>query len=211
MQMVLQTQDLQFQYPGGSAFRFPNIQCAPGEQQLVLGQSGKGKTTLLHLIGGLLRPTSGQIMLAGKDVTMLSDRDLDLHRGRQIGIVFQTAHFVNALSVIDNLALPAYLTGTKPDKEYAMHLLERLRLQSKAQRRPAELSVGEQQRVAIVRAVINKPALLLADEPTSALDDQNAEQVMNLLKNYADETKAALMIVTHDQRLKNEIHQLVVL
>jgi len=209
--MVLETKGLGFQYAGGQAFRFPDLQCGPGEQKLVLGQSGKGKTTLLHLIGGLLRPQQGQIMLAGADATALNDRALDLHRGKHVGIVFQTAHFVNALSVLDNLSLPAFLTGAKYDTTRAMELLDQLNLSSKAHRKPSALSVGEQQRVAIARAVINRPALLLADEPTSALDDHNAEQVIRLLKNYAAETQAGLIIVTHDQRLKSEIHQMVAL
>jgi len=209
--MVLQTQNIQFQYPGGQSFCFPDLQCGPGEQLLVLGQSGKGKTTLLHLVGGLLRPKEGKIELAGASVTELTDQQLDKHRGRKVGIVFQTSHFVNALSVLDNLALPNYLTGEKVDRSRAMFLLEQLNLTAKANKRPNELSVGEQQRVAIVRAVINRPALLLADEPTSALDDHNAAQVIQLLQGYAKEAQAALVIVTHDQRLKNEIKQMVAL
>lgn len=209
--LVLQTSGLGFQYSGGQSFRFPDLKCGLGEQHLVLGQSGKGKTTLLHLIGGLLRPTAGSIVLAGKDTTALSDRQLDLHRGKHVGIVFQTAHFVDALSVVDNLLLPSFLTGQKPDRNRAEQLLKQLNLSSKAHRKPAELSVGEQQRVAIVRAVINNPALLLADEPTSALDDHNAEHVIRLLKEYAAQNQSGLIIVTHDQRLKNEIQQMVAL
>lgn len=209
--LVLHTSGLGFQYQGGTSFRFPDLHCAPGQEVLILGNSGKGKTTLLHLIGGLLRPTHGAIQLAGQDTTKLSDRQLDLHRGKQVGIVFQTAHFVDALSVLDNLLLPAFLTGQKPDRNRAESLLQQLNLGPKAHRKPTELSVGEQQRVAIARAVIHTPALLLADEPTSALDDHNADQVIRLLKDFAAEHQSGLIIVTHDQRLKNEIQHTVAL
>jgi ABC-type lipoprotein export system ATPase subunit len=208
---VVQTENLQFSYPGGPSFVFPNLTTKAGEQTLVLGQSGKGKTTLLHLLGGLLRPTSGSIRLVDQDVTRLNDREMDLHRGQHIGIVFQTAHFVNALSVLDNLALPAFLTGQKPEPTRALELLDQLNLSHKAHSKPGELSVGEQQRVAIARAVMNKPSILLADEPTSALDDQNTNQVLQLLKEYARATQASLIIVTHDHRLKSEIQQMVAL
>jgi putative ABC transport system ATP-binding protein len=208
---VLHTSNLGFQYSGGTAFHFPDLECAPGQELLILGQSGKGKTTLLHLIGGLLRPTHGVIQLAGQDTTKLSDRQMDLHRGKEVGIVFQTAHFVDAMSVLDNLLMPAFLTGQKLDRDRAEMLLKQLNLSSKAHRKPSELSVGEQQRVAIARAVIHTPALLLADEPTSALDDHNAEQVIHLLKEYAAQHQSGLIIVTHDQRLKNEFQRTVVL
>lgn len=200
---MLSTHQLTFHYPGGPSFTFPDVACAPGEHLVILGESGKGKTTLLHLLAGLLKPTAGAVRIAGTETSALSGAALDRFRGQHVGVIFQTAHFVASLSVLDNLLLPNYLTGTRQDKQRAEQLLERLQLKDKAHRKPAELSVGEQQRVTIARAVMNKPALLLADEPTSALDDRNAAHVISLLEEQAAETGAALIIVTHDQRIKD--------
>jgi putative ABC transport system ATP-binding protein len=170
---------------------------------LVLGQSGTGKTTFLHLLAGLLKPTQGSITIAGAATTAMSDNALDKYRGQHVGIVFQTAHFVEALTVEENLLLPFFLSGKKVDSTRAALLLKRLNLTDKANKLPRWLSVGEQQRVAIARAVIHSPSVIFADEPTSALDDVNAQQVIGLLEEQAKESGASLMIVTHDQRLKD--------
>jgi len=202
---------LTFQYPSGPGFTFPDFSCAPGEHLLVLGQSGKGKTTLLHLLAGMIRPKTGSIQIQNTDVAKLDNRALDKFRGQHIGIIFQTAHFVDSINVLDNLMLSPFLSGKKIAQSEAMKVLERLNVGNKAAQKPASLSVGEQQRCAIARAVFHKPAVILADEPTSALDDKNAQQVIDMLEEQARQTGAALIIVTHDQRLKDRFQKQITL
>ncbi|MFM7233824.1 MAG: ABC transporter ATP-binding protein [Flavobacteriales bacterium] len=208
---MLEISGVSFQYPSGPAFTFPDFRCAGGEHLLVLGQSGKGKTTLLHLLAGMIRPTAGSIQIQGTDITQLSNRELDRFRGQHIGIIFQTAHFVESISVIDNLMLSPFLSGKKSTEREAMATLAQLNVSEKAQQKPASLSVGEQQRCSIARAVFHKPSVILADEPTSALDDRNAEQVIALLEEQARMTGAALIIVTHDKRLKDRFQKQITL
>jgi len=199
---MISTQNIQFAYHAAAAFRFPDLACAAGETLLVTGASGTGKTTLLHLLAGLLSPKSGKIKVRDTDLAQLSGRALDQFRGRHIGIVFQQAHFVAALSVLDNLMLAGWLSQKKKDATKAKTLLERLGIAEQAAKKPAQLSIGQQQRAAIARALMSDPTLLLADEPTSSLDDQNAQLVADLLREQAQQAGAALLIVTHDQRLK---------
>lgn len=201
---MLQTQQLKFAYPKGASFQFPDIHCERGEHWLLLGQSGSGKTTFLHLLGGLLSPASGAIRLEGTDMAQLRGPALDRFRGRHIGIIFQRPHFVRALSVKDNLILAQQLAGMPADAGRIAKLLDRLNVGQKLDRKPDRLSIGEQQRVAIARALVNSPELILADEPTSALDDENCDQVFHLLKEQAEAVKATLLIVTHDGRLKEK-------
>lgn len=208
---MLKADHIQFQYHDGPSFSFPNVACDAQDKLLILGESGKGKTTLLHLLAGLLQPKSGTISINGTSTSSLSGAKLDHFRGKNIGIIFQTAHFVNALNVIDNLVLPQYLTNTKQDRKKAMDVLARLNLADKANVFPRQLSVGEAQRVAIARAIMNDPKLLLADEPTSALDDKNAAEVIRLLEDQAASTGAALVIVTHDKRLKDHFSNQITL
>ena len=201
---MLSTQQLKYTYPGNTAFQFPDIGCGRGEHWLLLGQSGSGKTTFLHLLGGLLSPQSGAIALDGTDMAKLSGAKLDRFRGKHIGIIFQRSHFVKALTVGENLALAQELAGLPADYARIAKLLDRLNVGQKIDRKPDRLSVGEQQRVAIARALINSPELILADEPTSALDDENCDQVLQLLIEQAEAVKATLLIVTHDGRLKEK-------
>ncbi len=208
---MLHTNNLKFEYPGGPSFVFPNIQCGKGEHLLILGESGKGKTTLLHLLAGMLQAQGGEVSIAGQNISGMKDAVLDQYRGEHIGIVFQTAHFMEAMGVEDNLIMPQYLTNKAIQREKARALLTRFNLLHKAQQKPNALSVGEQQRVAIARAVINNPSVILADEPTSALDDKNADEVIALLEQQARDTGACLVIVTHDKRLKDKFSKQIVL
>ncbi len=208
---MLHSSPLTFSYPDGPSFSFPEVRAGAGEELLLLGSSGTGKTTLLHLLAGLRSAQSGRIEVAGRDMVPLSDAQRDRHRGEHVGIVFQTAHFLDALSVMDNLCMPQYLNGDAPDRNRAQEMLERLQLGHKAGSRPRNLSVGEQQRVAIARALMHRPKLVFADEPTSALDDANATQVMNLLREQTADVGATLVVVTHDQRLKDRIANTVAL
>jgi putative ABC transport system ATP-binding protein len=173
-----------------------------GQHSLILGPSGSGKTTLLHLIAGLLRPSRGSVRVAGQDLGALRPAQLDAFRGRMIGIVLQRLHLIAALTVRDNLRLARTLARLPPEPERIDTLIADLGLAALAGERPSRLSEGEAQRVAIGRAVVNHPALILADEPTSALDDANCAAVVTLLRAQAEASGATLVIATHDARLQ---------
>ncbi|GAB4414724.1 MAG: ATP-binding cassette domain-containing protein [Bacteroidia bacterium] len=207
LHITLRCEALGFAYSPAATFRFPDFETRRGEPFLILGESGRGKTTLLHLLAGLLRPQSGHVYVAGQDLGRFSNRQLDRFRGRHIGLVFQRAHFIDALSVAENLALAQSLAGLKPDPARIHDLLGRLSVQHKAQALPRRLSMGEQQRVAIARALVNRPGVVLADEPTSSLDDRNTAQVIDLLEEQSAQDQATLVIVTHDKRLKSRFAQ----
>ncbi|OAV45679.1 ABC transporter ATP-binding protein [Lewinella sp. 4G2] len=198
---MLEAKNLSYQYPGGAALTFPDITCAAGETRLLLGKSGSGKTTLLQLLAGLRQPSTGGVTIGGTDLNALSGRQLDQFRGGNIGMVFQTAHFVRGLTVQKNLELAQSLAGKPRDDDRIKQLLQRLDLAGQGGKLPGKLSVGQQQRAAIARAVLNQPAVILADEPTSALDDDNARAVLALLQEEAAAVNATLLIVTHDNRL----------
>ncbi len=200
---MISTQNVSYAYPGSETLHFPDLQLKQDDSLLVLGRSGKGKTTFLHLLGGLLIPQSGSIRINDTKIEQLSAKKRDRFRGAHIGIVFQQSYFLKALSVEENLKLAMQLAGLKPAPDKIRATLSFLNIADKASKKPQELSVGEQQRASIARAAIHKPSLLLADEPTSALDDENALRVAELLYETARENKASLIIVTHDKRLKN--------
>lgn len=207
---MLKTEGLAYSYDNSNWISFPDMECNPGDSYLILGQSGTGKTTFLHLLSGLLKPMKGDILINDKSIAKLSDSQLDQFRGKSIGVVFQQAHFISSLTVLDNLKLAQKLAGNSVDTDHIKSLLKSLNIEHKINALTKDLSVGEKQRVAIARAVVNKPAILLADEPTSALDDKNTNEVIDLLVNTANEVGAILLIVTHDGRLKqrfeNQIH-----
>lgn len=200
---MIKTKDLAFSYQGKVNFNFPDIQIENGETLLITGGSGKGKTTLLHLLGGLLRPKKGTILIDETEISSLSDKKLDQFRGKNIGLVLQQSHFVEAFSVLENISMASWLATGKKSEEKAKSLLKQLDLEDQMHKLTSQLSIGQQQRVSIARALINEPKLLLADEPTSSLDDENAFKVADLLSNLSKEYKASLIIVTHDQRLKD--------
>lgn len=201
---MITTKELHFSYHTALSFSFPDIACNSGETLLITGNSGKGKTTLLHLLGGLLVPTSGEINIDSQDLTKLNTAKLDSYRGKNIGMVLQKSYFVEALTVFDNVIIASWLATGSKAKDKAINLLKQLDLENQMHKLPAQLSIGQQQRVNIARALINNPKVILADEPTSSLDDDNAQIVAKLLSSLAKEYKAALIIVTHDQRLKNQ-------
>jgi putative ABC transport system ATP-binding protein len=206
---MLYSESISFSYDNSHTFEFPNIKIEKGEDLLILGQSGIGKTTLIQVLAGLLQPKTGKVMLNGTNFQDLSQNQLDQFRGKHIGMIFQRPHFVRNLSVLDNLLLSLYLSKNNQDINYASAILEQIGLAHKLNKKPDELSQGEQQRVSIALAVVKKPDLILADEPTSSLDDVNCQSIANLLKEQASDSQ--LVIITHDQRLKNQFEKSITL
>jgi ABC-type lipoprotein export system ATPase subunit len=206
---MIQIEDISFSYKEQKSMRFPDFSFDQGEHALVLGSSGCGKTTLLHLIAGLLSPQSGSIRVADKDITALNGGTMDAFRGQNIGVIFQKPHFVKSLTVVENVVLAQSLGGGTSSRVEAESFLQKLGLEDKINRRVTDLSEGEKQRVSIARALVNKPKLILADEPTSALDDENCKSVVQLLKQVSDEVGSTLLIVTHDHRLKEHFSKTV--
>ncbi|MDX1975072.1 MAG: ATP-binding cassette domain-containing protein [Rickettsiales bacterium] len=202
---MLSCSALNLGYQGTPVIATPTITIADKEHCLILGPSGSGKTTLLYAIAGLIQPLHGQIQLNGQDLWSLTAAQRDRLRGAQMGIVFQTLHLVEALSVLDNLLLAQYAAGFTCDIAHAKAQLTAVNMNGYAKRKPAELSQGERQRLAIARATINRPSLIICDEPTSALDDAHCEQVMQLLLASAAQSGASLIIATHDARIKRHI------
>lgn len=202
---------LRFAYSAQKQFSFPDIHCNDKETLLILGQSGKGKTTLLHLLALLLKPESGDIVIAGKSVKSLSPQEITATRARHIGIIYQRPHFVSSLSVMDNILLSNYLANQQEDRQKARQLAEQLGFADHLGKKANQLSQGEQQRVSIARSLMNNPNIILADEPTSNLDDDNCQRVIQLLKRQSAQIGASLVVVTHDQRLKDEFSNQVFL
>ena len=208
---MIRVEDLAYSYSKGPSLKFPDFSVKGDEACLVLGQSGVGKTTLLHLLAGLMPPKSGKVIVGDTDISNLSGNSLDKFRGKNVGIIFQKNHFVQSLNVLENLLLTQKLSGVKQDVGYAKYILSQLNIEQYISKSTNDLSEGEKQRVSIARSLVNKPKLILADEPTSALDDDNCEAVYNLLKGQAFEIDAALVIVTHDGRLKDLVQKKVIL
>ena len=195
---------LTYNYSSEVQLRFPDFSLSKGEQALILGQSGCGKTTLLHLLSGLLKPDSGEVDVENENISKMSGARLDNFRGANIGIVFQTPHFIEALTVKENLTLAQTLAGKSKNVDKVKTLLADLGVESKLNAKLNALSVGEKQRISIARALVNSPALILADEPTSALDDKNCDAVLKLVREQAKKHNSTLLIVTHDNRLKDQ-------
>lgn len=205
MSPVLRIEDLAHSYNGRPVLAGFDLVQNAGAHRLLLGPSGSGKTTLINLIAGLLSPERGRIEIAGTSIGKLSPARRDDLRRRHVGIIFQTLRLVAALDVRANLRLAQRLAGVPRDDAAISHLLETLGIGHRATAKPRMLSQGEAQRAAIARALVGRPALLIADEPTSALDDVNAERVAALLLEAADANGSTLLIATHDTRLRRFI------
>ena len=187
-----------------AALQNVHLRILPADILLLMGPSGSGKTTLLTIAGGLLKPTSGDVVLDGSVITALTERDLPKIRLRTLGFVFQSFNLLSALTAEQNVAVPLLMSGQtyRTALPRAKKLLERLGLQERSQALPHQLSGGEKQRVAIARALVNDPKVILADEPTANLDSKNGHAVMQLLCQIACEEKRAVLIVSHDERLR---------
>lgn len=216
MSLVIENLRKTYAAPDGNVVTVLNVErfeLADGEQVALVGGSGTGKTTLLHAIAGIVVPDSGKIGFGAGgeqiDVCLLSEAQRDVYRGRYIGYIFQTHHLLQGFTAMENVLLGMSFTGRSADKEWAKHLLDEVGLSSRLDYVPAKLSVGQQQRVAVARALANRPKLVLADEPTGALDPANAQQVLQLIRSLCTEVGASLMLVSHDMEIAQQLPRVV--
>ncbi len=181
------------------------LEIGNGEFVAVVGRSGSGKTTMLDMLGLLLRPTAGSLIVDGVDTGKLGDRDLARLRGTKVGFVFQEYNLLPSLNVLENVMLPLrYVPASKDGRRHAEDLLERVGLSDRVRHRATELSGGQQQRVAIARSMVNRPSLILLDEPTGAVDTETAEQLVALLKSLNQQDHVTIVVVTHDLDVAKE-------
>jgi putative ABC transport system ATP-binding protein len=206
---MLSCSNISHKYNNENVIAFNDVSFKEGSQVLIVGNSGCGKTTILHVLAGLLKPSQGEIFINDKSLYDKNPSEIDSFRGKNIGVVFQVPHFVNSFSVEDNLFLTQELAGLKRNKTRVVEVLEKVKLVHKLKSKIFELSEGQKQRITIARAIINSPKIILADEPTSSLDDASCEDVIQLLKDSAEAEKAILIIVTHDQRLKDSFKEII--
>ena len=179
------------------ALRKVSFSVPKGEYVAIVGESGSGKSTLLNMIGALDNPTSGKVLIDGKDIFTMKESKLTIFRRRNIGFIFQAFNLIPELTVEQNIIFPVLLDYQKPDKKYLEELLEVLNLKERRNHLPSQLSGGQQQRVAIGRALISRPSLILADEPTGNLDTQNSSEVIALLKNASKRYAQTIIMITH--------------
>lgn len=204
MSIVVKTMDLEKKYRLGEivvhALRGVSMELERGEFVVVVGSSGSGKTTLLDLIGALDKPAKGKVYIDGKDLTAMSERELTWLRRKKIGFVFQFYNLIPVLTAFENIELPMIVAGVPKRKmrERTQELLETIGLVDRANHRPDELSGGEQQRIAIARALANQPSIVLADEPTGDLDTATGSEVMEVLREMSKREKVTVIVVTHD-------------
>jgi len=203
---VLVTRSIAHRYDAGAALAAPDLDLARDAHCALIGPSGCGKTTLLHILAGLLSPTEGQVTIDGDD--LYQPPRPDRWRGARIGVVPQKLHLVGSLSAFDNVRLAQHFVGVSDDAA-ARDLLTSLGLADSLHARPAQLSQGQQQRIAIARAIVNRPKLLLADEPTSALDDAHARIAVDALLECAGRVGALLVVATHDARIRGRFGRIV--
>lgn len=200
---MISLRSVSHRYAQAKTIDFKDWDITSGDQWLLLGDSGSGKTTLLHIMTGILKPDHGQVLINDTSIYNLSPKELDQFRGRHIGIIFQRPHLIKSLTIAENLSLAPHFARLPADHTRIEEVLASLGIAEKQHAYPNELSQGQLQRVSIARAVINKPALLIADEPTSSLDDKNAEAVLALLLQQSGINQATLVIATHDKRVKD--------
>jgi putative ABC transport system ATP-binding protein len=211
---IIEVRDLRKVYRAGDveihALRGVNLTVEAGELLGVVGPSGSGKSTLFHILGGLTPPTSGQVLIGGRDLSRLSDAARTELRKKMVGFVFQKYNLLPTLSAADNIAIARYIagTGTVPDPKFE-EMLELLGIGQRMNHKPRALSGGEQQRVAIARAIVNHPAILLADEPTGNLDSKNSEAVLGVLRDLNERLGQTVLMITHDLNVAAYGHRIV--
>ena len=203
METILRTENLCKIYGSGEnqvyAVRNADIEIKKGEFAAIIGKSGPGKSTLLHMLGGLDYPTSGRVYLRNEDIFQLKEDDLAVMRRRKIGFIFQAFNLVSSVNVWENVVLPMGLDGQKIDVNFVQDILHTLNIENKVHSLPNTLSGGQQQRVAIARALASKPDIIFADEPTGNLDTKTSDEVVALLKMSAKKYGQTLVVITHDE------------
>ncbi len=206
--IIIKTEKLVKQYGEGEnmiyALNNVELEVREGEFLAITGESGSGKTTLLNCLGSLDRPTSGNIIVNGKDITQMNDNALSAYRRKSIGFIFQSFNLIPVLNVEENIVLPLNLDNTSPDMEYLEELLRLTGLDKKRTNYPHELSGGQQQRVAFARALIHKPQIILADEPTGNLDSKNSREIISILKSSIKKYNQTLILITHDGSIASQ-------
>ena len=198
--LLLQNVRKSFREPDGTVLpilHVPEFRVAAGEQMVLVGKSGSGKTTLLHIIAGISRPDTGKVEVDGRDIAQMPESIRDRYRAEKIGYVFQTFNLLAGFSALENVLLGMSFGSGKADPVRAEKLLDRVGLRHRLTHKPGMLSVGEQQRVAVARALANRPRLLLADEPTANVDSGHQQQIIDLIRETCREEKVALVLVTH--------------
>ena len=203
---IVKTVDLTKTYKGGvdvNALTDVNFELEKGDLVAIIGDSGSGKSTLLHLLAGVDKPTSGDIFIQDKNITKFNKDEMTVFRRRNIGVVYQFFNLIPNINVRKNILLPLLLDNKKVDEEYLKEILSILGIEGKLDRYPKQLSGGEQQRVAIARSLITRPAIVLADEPTGNLDRKNSEEIIGLFRLVNKRLNSTIMIITHDEKVAN--------
>jgi putative ABC transport system ATP-binding protein len=193
------------------ALRGVNVDITPGKATAVMGPSGSGKSTLMHILAGLDKPTTGEVEVAGREITTLSDNDLTKLRREHIGFVFQFFNLLPMLSAKENIVLPLTIAGEKAEDGWFDQLVRDVGLTDRLSHRPSELSGGQQQRVAIARALVSRPTVLFADEPTGNLDSATGNEILELLRRSVDEYGQTIVMVTHDARAAAKANRILFL
>jgi putative ABC transport system ATP-binding protein len=182
------------------ALRGVSLDFPEGGFSAIMGPSGSGKSTLMHILAGLDRPTSGTVVIDGKDITKMDDGELTKLRRDRVGFVFQFFNLVPVLNAEENMLLPLSIAGKRPERGWVEQLMETVGIADRRTHRPSELSGGQQQRVAVARALVSRPAVVFADEPTGNLDSKTSDEVLSLLRRAVDEFGQTVVIVTHDEQ-----------
>jgi putative ABC transport system ATP-binding protein len=215
MDSIVTATDVRRRYGEGAAavdaLAGVSIDFERGRYSAIMGPSGSGKSTLMHILAGLDRPTSGSVLLDGAEITELDDGDLTKLRRDKLGFIFQFFNLIPVLTARENIVLPLSIAGREADPAYLDQLVETVRLQDRLTHRPAELSGGEQQRVAVARALVSRPAVVFADEPTGNLDSKASEEVLRMLRRSVDELGQTVVMVTHDPEAASYADRLIVL
>ena len=202
---ILETKNLKKIYGSGEnevhALDGVSISVEEGEFVAIVGTSGSGKSTLLNMLGGLDRPTSGSVVVRGKELMQMKDEQLTIFRRRNVGFVFQNYNLLPILNVYENIVYPIEIDGSKVDKEFVKQIIHNLSLERKLKNMPNNLSGGQQQRVAIARALATKPAIILADEPTGNLDSKTSMDVILLMQSISREFNQTILMITHNEEI----------